>query len=53
MKVPLEIVRSPIKGGFWIETGLHSGEWHKDGKLIASWSRGKDKKAVVTWHQND
>lgn len=51
MKVPLEIVFSPIKGGFLIETGSRSGEWHKDGKLIASWRKqGSKRKTVVTWH---
>jgi hypothetical protein len=52
MNIPAELLLAVVakKGGAFLETGRYSGEWRKDGQLIATWSRGKNKKAVVTWH---
>lgn len=51
MKIPVELLFSPIKGGHFEATGLHSGEWWRGGRVIAEWHRDKNGDAVVTWRE--
>jgi hypothetical protein len=51
VKIPVELLFSPIKDGHFEETGPHSGEWWRGGRVIAEWRRDKNGDAVVTWRE--
>lgn len=50
MQIPVEVIFSQrVKGGVFEGNGS-TGEWWCQGKLVASWKRGKNGDAIVTWH---
>lgn len=51
MKIPLEVVFSPVKGGMFV-ADRKSGEWWKAGKLIADWRISRSGDVSITWHDD-